>query len=60
LAKSRSRAPRKLGARIGPPTWRQNDQLEPPRLAEASYHSCRSPSSAGRKTMTINGIWKSV
>ena len=29
-------------------------------LAEASYHSWRRPSSDGRNTMSISGIWKYV
>src|SRR5262245_18855035 len=58
FVKSSRRAPRKLGARIGPPTWRQNDHDEPPRLADASYHSWRTPSREGRKTISISGIWK--
>jgi hypothetical protein len=43
---------------IGPPTFRQNDHELPPRLADASYHSWRRPSSDGRKTISISGIWK--
>ena len=29
-------------------------------LSDASYHSWRNPSSDGRKTMSISGIWKYV
>ena len=57
---SSSVAPRNEGASSGPATRVQYVQVVPPRLSAASRHCGRMPSSAGRNTITISGIWKYV
>ena len=58
LAKSNSMLPRKAGRSSGTATCQKYCHRVAPRLTAASRHWGRSPSSAGRKTITINGIWK--
>ena len=58
LANSSSAEPRKAGRSSGNATCVQYWVVVAPRLTAASRHCGRSPSRAGRKTITISGIWK--
>jgi hypothetical protein len=58
LANSSKVAPRKAGSSMGAATRRQYCHVLAPRFTAASRHCGRIPSRAGRKTITISGIWK--
>ena len=58
LANSNSNAEMKRGTSIGPATRVQYWNVLPPSDSQASRHCGRIESTAGRKMIIINGIWK--
>jgi hypothetical protein len=52
--------PKKEGNKTGIPTLNQYSIEFPPKASEASRHSDLIFSNEGKKTKTINGIWKRV